>query len=120
MDDLQRLLRGLPHDALITISFHAGSIRPLSRPGSDTHFLTVSDAAAQLRVAENTVRNWIRAGRIEATKLGGRYRIPSEALRSASGGTPTAEGAALPPQAALPWDAWKCAAHARLDGPEAL
>jgi excisionase family DNA binding protein len=45
----------------------------------DAHdrLLTVPEVAAALRVDDNTVRRWIRRGRIEAHNLGGRtgYRV---------------------------------------------
>ena len=45
--------------------------------GADDRLLTVQEVAAALRVDDNTVRRWIRRGRIEAHNLGGRtgYRV---------------------------------------------
>ncbi len=35
-------------------------------------FLTVNEVAEQLRVSEFTVRNWLRSGRLEGYRPGGR------------------------------------------------
>jgi excisionase family DNA binding protein len=48
---------------------------------NDERWLTVSDIADQLQVDEQTVRRWIRAGKIKARSLGGKagYRVlPSD------------------------------------------
>ncbi len=37
--------------------------------------LTVEDVAAELRVHPDTVRNWIRAGELDAIDIGREYRI---------------------------------------------
>ena len=45
---------------------------------ADRH-LTVPEVAAQLRVAEETVRRWLRIGKLKGKRLGGTkagYRIP--------------------------------------------
>ncbi len=41
--------------------------------------LTVYEAAARLRVGEETIRNWLRSGRLAGTRPGGKragWRIP--------------------------------------------
>ena len=48
------------------------------------HFLTVEQVAATLQVHPESVRRWIRAGRLPAAQLGGRrigYRIDERDLR---------------------------------------
>ena len=42
--------------------------------------LTVSEAASKLRVCDRTIREQIKAGSIEAFKVGNTYRIPEEAM----------------------------------------
>ena len=42
--------------------------------------LTVGEVAAELRVDPATVRRWITAGRLEATKPGKDYRVTPQAL----------------------------------------
>ena len=47
-------------------------------------FLTVSEVAAQLRVSEFTVRNWLRSGRLRGYRPGGTkagWRIRQEDLQ---------------------------------------
>lgn len=48
-------------------------------------FITVEFAAVLLMVCEETVRRWIRRGRLPAFRAGarGRYRIPLSALQPA-------------------------------------
>lgn len=41
--------------------------------------MKVSEVAARLRVSEETVRNWLRAGTLKGTRLGGKragWRVP--------------------------------------------
>lgn len=42
--------------------------------------LTIEEAAGQLRVSERTIYDMVRAGKIEAFKVGRVWRIPEEAL----------------------------------------
>lgn len=44
----------------------------------DDVFLTVEEIARQLRVSQDTVRRWIRDGRLPAIDLIGQYRIRRE------------------------------------------
>jgi excisionase family DNA binding protein len=46
--------------------------------------LDVSAAAETLGVSERTVRRWLRDGRLEGYKVGGRIRIPERAVREAA------------------------------------
>ncbi len=43
--------------------------------------LDVSAAAETLGISERTVRRWLRDGRLEGYKVGGRIRIPESAVR---------------------------------------
>jgi nitrogen PTS system EIIA component len=43
--------------------------------------LTTEEVARILKVSEFTVRNRIKAGQIDAVKLGGQWRVRQEALR---------------------------------------
>jgi len=43
-------------------------------------FLTIPEVAGQLRVAQNTVRNEIKAGRLAAFRVRGAYRVRPEDL----------------------------------------
>jgi excisionase family DNA binding protein len=51
--------------------------------------LTVPEVAAQLRINEETVRRWLRSGRLKGVRIGGPragYRIPEpEVARILSG-----------------------------------
>lgn len=47
--------------------------------------LTVAEAAAAAGVSERTLRRWLREGRLTGCyKVGGRVRIPEEAIREAA------------------------------------
>ncbi len=59
----------------------------------DERWLTVSDIANQLQVDEQTVRRWIRAGRLVARNLGGKagYRIHPNDLNAYINSLPVVE-----------------------------
>jgi excisionase family DNA binding protein len=44
-------------------------------------YLTVDETADTLRVHADTVRRWLRSGRLRAVKFGKAYRIPESHLR---------------------------------------
>ena len=61
----------------------------------DDRYLTVPEVAERLRVNEETVRRWVRTGRLEAVMPGGRkagYRISERAVRAMLAGDQTREG----------------------------
>src|SRR5688572_22106536 len=43
-------------------------------------YLTVSEVAHTLRVSADTVRRWLRAGKLQGLKFGQVYRVPASAL----------------------------------------
>lgn len=45
-------------------------------------YLTISEAAQELRVHEETVRRWLQAGRLKGSKLPGRgdWRVPQSEI----------------------------------------
>jgi excisionase family DNA binding protein len=61
----------------------------------DERWLTVADIADQLQVDEQTVRRWIRGGKLVARQLGGKagYRIRPGDLRAFLDALPGAEAA---------------------------
>ncbi len=44
-------------------------------------FYTVEELADKLKVSEQTIRLWIREGRLEAYKFGRAHRVPGPALQ---------------------------------------
>lgn len=44
-------------------------------------FYTVEELADKLKVSEQTIRLWIREGRLEAYKFGRAHRVPAAALQ---------------------------------------
>lgn len=44
--------------------------------------LSVKEVAARLDVHEQSVRRWIRAGRLRAVRVGGLVRVPAPALQA--------------------------------------
>jgi excisionase family DNA binding protein len=51
--------------------------RPMEKPT----FYTVEELAAMLKVSEQTIRLWIRRGRLQSFKIGRGHRIPAEEVR---------------------------------------
>ena len=43
-------------------------------------YVTTEEAATRLRVSEETIRRWCRAGRLPAVQIGRQHRIPLQAL----------------------------------------
>lgn len=53
--------------------------------------LTVEQAAEKLQVRPNTVRAWLRQGKIPGRKIGRVYRVPEDELDASLSGQQTAE-----------------------------
>ena len=47
----------------------------------DTHLLTVEDVSKRLQIKPDTIRRWIRSGKLPAIELGGRLRIDPNDLQ---------------------------------------
>lgn len=58
-----------------------------------TRTITVEQAADRLQVKPNTIRTWIKQGRIPGRKIGRVYRIPEQALNQLVSGTSPAKQA---------------------------
>jgi excisionase family DNA binding protein len=61
----------------------------------DRELLTVSQAAEEVNATSQTIRNWIRADRLRAVRIGNRFLIPRreiERLRGDLDGSSAAEG----------------------------
>jgi excisionase family DNA binding protein len=58
-------------------------------PGADERVLTVAQVAERLQLNEQTVRRWLRTGKLKGTLIGGTkagYRVPeSEVARILAG-----------------------------------
>lgn len=44
-------------------------------------FLTIDEVAEKLKVSRRTVYEWVRAGKLEAVKVGSLWRISEQALQ---------------------------------------
>jgi excisionase family DNA binding protein len=49
---------------------------------AEKSYLTVEEAAAQLRVAVDTMRRYLREGRLPCARIGKRYLVPAGAVGS--------------------------------------
>ena len=66
-------------------------------------YLTTAEAAAELRVSEETIRRWCRAGRLPTVQIGRAHRIPLGAVTAALAGPyPPAAAPADPPTSPPP------------------
>lgn len=54
-------------------------------------YLNIKEAAALLKVHENTVRNWLNRGDLPGVKLGNLWRISAAAVDALIAGTPPAK-----------------------------
>jgi excisionase family DNA binding protein len=63
---------------------------------NEPELLTVSQAAAACNATNQTIRNWIRGGRVSAVRIGNRFLIPREEIERLRGD--------LPAQGESPWD----------------
>jgi excisionase family DNA binding protein len=52
-----------------------------------TEFFTTKEIATQMKVTPETITTWIRAGKLAARKIGGRYRVSENGLKSFLGDT---------------------------------
>jgi excisionase family DNA binding protein len=50
-------------------------------------YLTVVEAAARLKMAPFTVRQWIKAGKLKGTKLGQQWRVLGSSVEARLAGT---------------------------------
>jgi excisionase family DNA binding protein len=48
---------------------------------ADLELLTVEEAAKQVKMHPDTIRRFIREGKLEASRVGGRWRVHAEVLR---------------------------------------
>jgi excisionase family DNA binding protein len=71
-------------------------------PPNSARFLTIFEAATILRVSKQTVYRLVRAGDLEAIRVGRSFRIPTRAVRP-GGATVPSRGATVPPQGRT-WD----------------
>ena len=72
-------------------------------PASDTELLlTTVDAARRCNVTTQTIRSWIDRGRLTATQIGRRYRIPASEIEALLAGERNIDDAAR--QGANAWD----------------
>jgi excisionase family DNA binding protein len=53
--------------------------------------LTIKEAAVRLKLKADTVRNWVKAGKLKGVKLGRVWRVDAEDLERMLRGEPTAE-----------------------------
>jgi excisionase family DNA binding protein len=64
---------------------------------NNDRYLTVLEVAERLRVNEETVRRWVRTGRLRAVMPGGRkagYRISERAVHDMMSGDQKSDGSA--------------------------
>ena len=67
----------------------------------EPELLTVSQAAEACNATSQTIRNWIRAERVHAVRIGNRFLIPREEIERLRGNLPT-QGGESP---------WECSAE---------
>jgi excisionase family DNA binding protein len=58
--------------------------------------LTIDEAALRLKLKPDTVRDWVKAGKLKAVKLGRVWRVDAEDLERLLRGEPTAPPPPLP------------------------
>ena len=59
---------------------------PKTAPNHTGEYLTTEETAARLRVSEETVRRWCRAGRLPSVQIGRAHRIPLAAVIACTAG----------------------------------
>lgn len=63
----------------------------------DPELLTVSQAAEAFSATSQSIRNWIKAGRLQGVRIGNRFLIPREEIERLRGDLSSARGEG-------PWD----------------
>lgn len=63
----------------------------------EPELLTVSQAAEACNATSQTIRNWIRSGRLHGVRIGNRFLIPRDEIERLRGDTPARTGES-------PWD----------------
>lgn len=58
----------------------------------ETELLTVSQAAEAFSATSQTIRNWIRGGRIKSVRIGNRFLIPRSEIERLRGEISAARG----------------------------
>jgi excisionase family DNA binding protein len=59
---------------------------------ASTELITVSQAAEALSASTQTIRNWIRSGRLRGVRVGNRFLVPDEEIERMLGDFPAATG----------------------------
>ena len=54
---------------------HIGISDPIGRPTEPDELLTVAEIAAELKMNQQTIRNWIDSGYLPAIRIGRRVRV---------------------------------------------
>jgi len=57
-----------------------------------TELMTVSQAAEALSASTQTIRNWIRSGRLRGIRVGNRFLVPEGEIERMLGDVPSATG----------------------------
>ena len=58
----------------------------------ESKWFSVEGVAAELSVSKETVRRWIRSGKLKTVRAGRKYRISPDDLRAFLGATPPTSG----------------------------
>jgi excisionase family DNA binding protein len=66
-----------------------------------TELITVSQAAEALSASTQTIRNWIRSGRLRGVRVGNRFLVPDGEIERMLGDFPAATGEG-------PWEFDEC------------
>lgn len=80
IEELRRAGRGEDADAVGFVRDIAEVVLRELRPNRRRELLTTGDAAIALGLSNQTVRNWVTAGRLPAVKRGVRTMIPRQAV----------------------------------------
>jgi excisionase family DNA binding protein len=80
IEELRRVGRGEDAEAVGFVRDLAEQALAARRPKQQHALLTTGEAAVALGISDQTVRNWVAAGRLPAVKRGVRTMIPREAV----------------------------------------